>query len=314
MVLKRIKQNRTLRKILLPSIDKYRTSRFMREAERRNVAETLHIEPTPACNLKCKMCFRNKAHFHKQHMEFELYKHLAGQAADSGVKKLLLYFRGEPLLHPRIVDMVVYAKEIGFSHVEMNTNAQLLTREMSSCLIQAGLDKIFFSIEGYEKETYENIRRGASFEKLLENIHHFNEERTRNTDSSIRSGLISVNMKGNRLPDKKFNSFWEIHFDEILTVEMINHEGIDNPEMKIDRSKPQISKSCLMLWNRMAIMADGKVPLCCIDINNNYQIGDAANQSLTEIWKGPEMSRYRSFHRAGMRNRIPICSTCTYME
>jgi radical SAM protein with 4Fe4S-binding SPASM domain len=46
----------------------------------------------------------------------------------------------------------------------------LLDRERAIELCEAGLDFIYFSVDGADKETYEKIRVGANFEQVIENI------------------------------------------------------------------------------------------------------------------------------------------------
>lgn len=139
-----IKRNKLLRLVALPLVEKYQLKRYMRRAELREVPEILQVEPTEACNLKCVMCFRGKGDFDAGPMDFSLYEKIIDQAAGAGVRTLRLYFRGESLLHPRIADMAEYAVGKGIPRVELNTNGQLLTRELSEKLIRSGLHRIFF--------------------------------------------------------------------------------------------------------------------------------------------------------------------------
>ena len=69
--------------------------------------------------------------------------------------------------------MIKYAKDKGILEVQFNTNAMLLTEKISERLIEAGLDRIIFSLDGMTKETFENIRGGANFEKVVNNIKSF---------------------------------------------------------------------------------------------------------------------------------------------
>lgn len=122
----------------------------------------LDIEASMACNLRCPMCPRtvrinekDKKLRESAHFDFALYKRLIDEAAEIGVYAVKLNWLGEPLMNPRIVDMVKYAKDRGIEDVLMNTNAVLLTEEMSRNLIAAGIDKLFFSFDSPYKDNYE---------------------------------------------------------------------------------------------------------------------------------------------------------------
>ena len=75
----------------------------------------LNIEPTNHCNLDCYLCARAKAiELGKKklgNMEFKLYKKIINECSNHQ-KLLMLNFHkdGESLLHPRIYDMIRYAK------------------------------------------------------------------------------------------------------------------------------------------------------------------------------------------------------------
>ena len=83
-----------------------------------------------------------------------------------------LFMGGESLLHPKLIDMIKYMKQKDIPS-RLYTNGTLINPEISEELILSGLDHITFSFDGTHKETYENYRKGASFEKTLDNIRHF---------------------------------------------------------------------------------------------------------------------------------------------
>ena len=116
----------------------YRSEWDQRPVDRNPGSFPLHLDldPTNACNLKCTMCPRT--HYLNNgltnwapggkigFMDFALFCRIIDQAADNGVYSIKLNYLGEPLLHPRVVDMVAYAKARGLE-VMMNTNATLLS-------------------------------------------------------------------------------------------------------------------------------------------------------------------------------------------
>ena len=77
------------------------------------------------------------------------------QAFEEQVKVIWLHGFGEPLLNPRIADMVGMLKR---SHccreVRITTNGSLLDERMSKALIEAGVDLIRVSVEALSSEGY----------------------------------------------------------------------------------------------------------------------------------------------------------------
>jgi MoaA/NifB/PqqE/SkfB family radical SAM enzyme len=77
---------------------------------------------------------------------------------------------GEPLSHPHIVDMVRDAKRVGAT-VELITNGTLLTSSLSIQLIQAGLDRLWVSLDGATPESYMDVR--LALPNVLANLNEF---------------------------------------------------------------------------------------------------------------------------------------------
>jgi MoaA/NifB/PqqE/SkfB family radical SAM enzyme len=131
----------------------------------------LQLEPVGQCNLACRMCavpFREDGPARGlAAMPFADYTRLIDQFA--GLRELHLQGLGEPLMHPRFFDMVRYAAARGIA-VSLNTNLTLLTdrraRECATC----GLAAIHVSLDGASAATYERIRVGARFAKVLRNL------------------------------------------------------------------------------------------------------------------------------------------------
>ncbi|GAI85757.1 unnamed protein product, partial [marine sediment metagenome] len=132
----------------------------------------LWVEITSRCNLKCRLCVnKDIPPSLKGDMDFDLYKKIINEAAGN-VYDINLFHRGEPLLHPKLIPIISYAKSRGIK-TRIHTNATLLNPELSKKIILSGLDLISFSFDGYTKETYEKNRIGASYEKSLNNIIDF---------------------------------------------------------------------------------------------------------------------------------------------
>ena len=97
----------------------------------------------------------------KGYMDFGLYKQIIEQIAPH-TSSVYLLVGGESLLHPKLPEMVAYARRYGI-RVLLNTNATILTPMLSKRLIDAGLSHITFALDGYTKDVYESIRVGADW-------------------------------------------------------------------------------------------------------------------------------------------------------
>jgi MoaA/NifB/PqqE/SkfB family radical SAM enzyme len=152
------------------------------------------VEPTMNCNLRCSMCPWVKLHSRDSIMAWEVFERVAGHFREA--EEVDFTGGGEPLLHPRLEDMIRSAKEAGCT-VGFSTNATLLGRERASTVLDAGLDWICYSVDGATPETYEKIRVGASFRQVVRNIERVHGLRERRLNRKLRTMLFFVTMKEN---------------------------------------------------------------------------------------------------------------------
>ncbi len=130
----------------------------------------LQVEVTSACNLRCAMClvrYRPPVNKLAGALPLELYRRLLGEVPP--LRRLTLQGLGEPLLSPYLLDMIRLAKRRGIE-VGFNSNATLLTRTRADELVAAGLDWLHVSLDGARAGTYEAIRDGADFDKVVANL------------------------------------------------------------------------------------------------------------------------------------------------
>jgi MoaA/NifB/PqqE/SkfB family radical SAM enzyme len=163
----------------------------------------VYVEPTNACNLNCRTCVRHAWNAPEGFMDWEVYEAVVeglAAAADGGGDQaagtIALMGLGEPLLHPRFLDMVRLAKERGL-RAEVTTNALLLDKTLADGLLAAGLDQLVVSIDGASAETFGQVRSGASLEKVVSNVSLLHDRRSYSYGPSTRIGIEFVAMRSN---------------------------------------------------------------------------------------------------------------------
>ncbi|MEM2963778.1 MAG: radical SAM protein [Candidatus Anstonellales archaeon] len=267
----------------------------------------LDLESTSVCNLKCPMCFQSFAPPPPGFMKMELYKKIVDEGAKKGLCSLKLQYRGEPLLHPKIDEMVRYAKEKGILEVAFNTNATLLTEKMAKKLIAAGLDKIICSVDGYTPEVYEKIRVGAKFETVVNNIKTLQKIKQ---ERGLTKPVVRVQM---------VDTPWNHHqIDEYIKYwgSIADHVGVEDMNDWHDKKLEEVvicpEFDCPMVYQRLVILYDGRVTICCGNIYGKLVAGDLNKHSVEEVWKGPIMQKLREYLAKGESHRVQICAECGY--
>ncbi|MEA3341029.1 MAG: radical SAM protein, partial [Chloroflexota bacterium] len=115
--------------------------------------ETIHFSVTGRCDQACAGCFysaRPGSTVTPADAPFELFERVVRQAAEARVFQMALG-GGEPLLHPRLLDMVRLARQSGIVP-NLTTNGNLLTAEVATALKEAGLGQAQISLNGASEE------------------------------------------------------------------------------------------------------------------------------------------------------------------
>ena len=188
----------------------------------------LYIEPTTKCNLNCKMCFRHTWFDEPMcDLSLEEYRHVL-ETMPKSVETIFFGGMGEPLFHKDILEMIRLAAETG-ADVELLTNGTLLTEEMINGLMDAGLGRLWISIDDLETDSSINANSHAGGDhsghnhsgKVLSNIRTLNKIRQKRL-SSISLGITFVAMKSNAHQLGKLPFFIAQHLVDEVNVSNIS--------------------------------------------------------------------------------------------
>src|SRR5262249_36739463 len=132
------------------------------------------IETTMKCNLQCPMClpYLDGSTVLGKHMDLGDFERTA-RALFPYVDKFQLTVSGEPLVSKGLGRMLEMAAEYGV-RAEYYSNGTLLNDRMVEAILPT-LGQICISFDGGKKETFEFLRKGATFERVLQNVSRLSE-------------------------------------------------------------------------------------------------------------------------------------------
>lgn len=264
------------------------------------------ISSTSRCNLKCPMCPRAISEFKNQDMDFDLFTRIVDEGAPY-FEFVIPQGGGEPMLNPRIFDMVRYCKgrnlRVGFS-----TNATLLRGDRIEETLDSGLDYLIIAFDGTTPETYEKYRQGARFEETRANILNFLERKV------ARRSPIVVTLQMVRLPDNQhqigdFRRMW--HLPGVNDIRIKEDEiGVEGVCLAEKKEPPEFLNPCHFLWQGpIYIEENGDVFPCC-HAWEAKPLGNVREQKLVEIWNNERMQAMRRAHVSGELRGLPECLAC----
>ncbi len=281
----------------------------------RAVIRALNFELCAKCNLRCRWCSLDSKK-RSGLMSLDLFRSVLeeiGDASRYSVKVLNLHHSGDVLLHPRFGEFLEAIAEArakrpdGFPSVQVLTSATHLKGDRAEALLATdAVDWLRFSVDGGNPADFERIRVGAKWDEVVGNIHAFLDELEKR-GRPLRTGVISVFETGEP----------EIHPEfRRLVARVTNymprfpHNWVGKVDLGLERPPEMPQGLCKFVLSQAVILVDGRVTLCCNDLNADGAVGDLATRTLHEIFRGAERAHHIRLMREGRRRELPMCGTC----
>jgi MoaA/NifB/PqqE/SkfB family radical SAM enzyme len=264
------------------------------------------LEISTACDLNCPMCYTRTDDFKKlvkkQLMDYELFRRLVDECVRYKTYSIRISLRGEPFLHPNVIEMIRYAKDAGIKEVASLTNNYRLTPELFEQAMKAGLDWLTISFDGLG-ETYEWVRQPAKFEESVNKIKEY--KRLKDKAGSAKP-VLKVQSVWPAIKDcaLEYYKLFEPYVDMIASNPLIDYLGQDKDIEYLE------DFDCPVLYQRIAIGSDGRA-ICPNDELGECAFGDTSEESLYSLWHNEKITQARQLHREhrGYRELV-MCQKC----
>lgn len=265
----------------------------------------LTIEPNNLCNLQCIMCPYKRMKRKREIMPVPLFKKIVDEASEMGCKEVHLTQYNEPFTDKSIFERLDYIRKSGMKS-SFYSNATLMTDEIIRKVLEHPPDLIRFSVDGAKKETFESIRVGANFEKVVLNVIKLFNERNRKKKKLPVIEVFFTILDKNKNEAKDFLKFWKGKCDFVSLYPADSRESSKYVSVDYKKLKPY---PCFNP-KKVLILSNGKVDLCCVDIDGKVILGDVKKKSLKEILNSPV---YRKIYDSQMKRKceIEMCKNCS---
>jgi MoaA/NifB/PqqE/SkfB family radical SAM enzyme len=306
----------------------------------------LNIEATTRCNLECTFCTHSSLEEDQVgDIDFETSKRIIDEGEKcGGLPTININGLGEPLLRKDIPELVSYAKAHGVQDVMFHTNATIMTEDLATRLIEAGLDRIVFSVDSPDKATYESMRilkssydknkdvegavlEGTPWEKTVRNVHRFVDTRNKMGRKSpiVRVTMVVTDNTVYQVQD--FINLWKPVVDHITVQDLTwrtklldagtweNKESSALPtnfdEIREEAIKRDIPFVCPYLYQSVyQFYGGGVIPCSNPNARTHMIMGQWDKEPMAEIWHGKEYKSIRSLHEKGKWHEHPTCGSC----
>jgi MoaA/NifB/PqqE/SkfB family radical SAM enzyme len=147
---------------------------------------TFHLDVANACNVNCKYCWFHSplsedradadafdSDWRQEMVAWDTFTALVDDLAALGTTEdVLLSGKGEPLLHPRCLEMVAYVKGLGLG-TTLFSNGVLVREQARQALVEHGCDLLYVSLSSASHAVYEAVHPGHpgdELDEVLDNV------------------------------------------------------------------------------------------------------------------------------------------------
>lgn len=294
---------------------------LLRGAPRESGTYVYAIDVVGTCNLRCPTCPVGNSPLGgrpRGFMEVDLFRRIIDKVKADDVAdrpEIFLFNWGEPLLHPRIGEIIGIVNAAGLPcHVSTNLNVEKGLREVA----RANPANLKVSISGFTPETYAATHAGGDLALVKGNLYRLRHELDRcKATTRVWVGHHLYRNNQHQVPEvaavcrelgfehRPVPAFFQ-PLERLLEVvegrgapHPILDQLLEQPRSYVARFKATRSRDhdCELRFNQTAINFDGTVALCC-------SVYDEANML------GAHFLEHSHAELEAMKYAHPFCRTC----
>ncbi len=290
----------------------------------------MNIELTSYCNLKCPICPTGAKEMNRrpEAMDVELFERLMAEVGPY-LLTMSLWGWGEPLLHPRLADILRIARQYPVASL-VSTNGQKLDDErVIDALIAQPPTFLIVAIDGLTDETNSKFRAGARLEPALSGVRRLAELKRQKDLKLPILHMRYIVMKHNEHEVPLLSDFAREAGFDLATIRTLSI--IDAPEQPHRELIPDAENLraygykngrrvhrgdfiCMEPFWFPAIYVDGTVTGCDQDFNAQHPMGQLSKDvSFADIWASRQAAGVRRIIR-DTPQALSFCTNCPYTD
>lgn len=265
----------------------------------------IEIEATNHCNTRCLHCPHETISRPTGKMSMAAYETIVSKVLAKHPRISVEYAgMGDPLLNPAIYGFIQHVNAV--ASTSLTTNAAALTPNNMEKLIDVGLDYVTISFNGPDKELYELMMGGLSFDTAQKRI-RMAVEMAQGQRTKVRANVSVTKQTQPRLTELK-HYLNDAGIENIFFSKCHTRGGFLRQTDICDTPQPpqRADTRCDIFTNTLFVAWSGDVLACCHDLSGKTRLGNLVDDDLDEILD----KKSRIAQRGVMFN---ICRGCVDM-
>jgi MoaA/NifB/PqqE/SkfB family radical SAM enzyme len=304
----------------------------------------IEIEVTTHCNKRCRHC----EHTHwgltqeTKHLQIEEYRHIIDQFDLTWVHTT---GEGSSFLNPDFYKIMAENRKRNIPHYFVDHFDDLTTDDMERILTY-DIAGIYISIDGASPETYNPVRIGCDFDRVVRNVRKFISMKMKKGHDlpELNFRMVVTNDNVHEMPKfvelvKSFGGRYELgggarldfvgvlNFDEnekgfvrtvpyeiyAQTIDLARKCDFNVILSHIEPGQNPPASQCICWMEPYILMGGDVIPCCTVLMSNNREylhsnsFGNIFTQNFDEIWNN---ERYREFRKNITDDSKPVNGFC----
>lgn len=281
----------------------------------RAFPQFIEIQTTSACNAACRVCPHPEVAKERRggRMSDELFRSIVDQSvAHQDNVVLIPYLNGEPLLDTRLAERLEYCRDVcPQSPLEISTNVSLLSEKWRRKLTPIRIDDVRLSVFGFTRETHQRMMPGLDFDVVMENLW----AAARDDDFRESLGVVGVVLLDHPLVTSEDRDLAKSFCAE-FGFSLYEWGVLDRARNTSSFTNKAFTKKIIGCEQRrdverLHILYNGSVVLCCQDWRAEVVLGNLNETSIHDLWNGDTYKQVRERISSGLPGAAPrLCQVC----
>ncbi|MBI2063441.1 MAG: radical SAM protein [Candidatus Yanofskybacteria bacterium] len=286
---------------------------------------TMEIDLTNNCNHKCVWCYDLDKHVQSasEFLNTAVIKERLKEAYGLGTRGLNFSGGGEPMLHKDFLDILRFAKDMGFDLGLITNGSAIHSKNVQS--LSELLTWVRISMAGGDRASYRDIQGVDQFDMVIEKIRLLSQIKKRMRTKLVigirvlvlEKNLHSLENMAGILKDMEINylqlapdqfstdggAFWnssENQKTQETVREILKERGIAllGAGFSVVQDNLNYPRTCYAHFFQAVITAKGELRFCKnARGDDNYILGNINEQTLKEIWNSDKNKEIESWVR-----------------
>ncbi|MBU1097717.1 MAG: radical SAM protein [Bacteroidetes bacterium] len=285
----------------------------------RDEIYSINIELTARCRAKCNICARENM-VEPETMDItdeiisKIINDLINTTNSKKLNQVIFAGWGEPLLHPKVFEIINRIDEELNIPVKININGLMSTTNKLQKLVKTNVGHIIFSLNAVDDFTYNKLMMKGQFVKSLKKLEMLINFRNEAESKAIIRVQLSNPWKRNYSVELSLIlDILDKLRDEVLVREIENKLGLSQLD-DFEHQKIINSFACPTIWNGLTIDCSGGIYICCNSLlfreSAGLYMGNIKDINVSELLSQSPREKFIEQNKTGQLNKIKECSLC----